>query len=129
MPNVLWNPSPERIADANLTRFMQGVGRQLGRTMDRYEELYAWSIEEPAAFWSELARFAGIRAEWRGPALEHPQRMPGARFFPEARLNFAQNLLRSSDERPALVFRNERGARRVISHRELSEEVARIASG
>ncbi|MGH8220189.1 MAG: acetoacetate--CoA ligase [Steroidobacteraceae bacterium] len=129
MTDVSWTPSPRRIAEANLTRFMQGVGARLGKGFERYGDLYAWSIEQPGAFWSELARFAGIRAEWPGPALEHPGRMPGARFFPEARLNFAQNLLRSTDERPALVFRNERGARRVLSHRQLNEEVARIASG
>src|SRR5581483_8295694 len=114
MADVLWTPSPQRIAEANLTRFMQAVGRRLGRGFERYEDLYAWSIEEPEAFWLELAHFAGIRAEWTGPALEHPQRMPGARFFPKARLNFAQNLLRSADERPAIVFRNERGARRAL---------------
>jgi acetoacetyl-CoA synthetase len=129
MADVLWTPSARRIAESNLTGFMRGCGARLARSFDRYEDLYAWSIEEPEAFWRELARFAGIRAEWTGPALEHPDRMPGARFFPEARLNFAENLLRSSHERPALIFRNERGARRALSYRELNEEVARIASG
>lgn len=129
MSEVLWTPSPERIAAAHLTRFMQGVNARHGKSMGDYDELYAWSIEEPEAFWRELARFAGVLAEWSGPALEHPERMPGARFFPEARLNFARNLLRYTDETPAIVFRNERGARSVLSHRELREEVARIASG
>ncbi len=55
--------------------------------------------------------------------------MPGARFFPNARLNFAENLLKFDDEQPALVFRNERGTRRVLSYRELRAEVARIADG
>src|SRR6185437_9334665 len=129
MADVLWNPSARRIAEANITRFMQAVGGRVGRSFTLYEDLYAWSIEEPEEFWTELARFAAIKAEWAGPALEHPDRLPGARFFPEARLNFAQNLLRFSDERPALIFRNERGARRALTYRELSEEVARIASG
>jgi len=129
MGDVLWTPSARRIAEANLTRFMQGVGARVGRSFGAYEDLHAWSIEEPAAFWTELARFADIRAEWAGPALEHPERMPGARFFPQTRLNFAQNLLRFADESPAIIFRNERGVRRVLSYRELNEEVARIASG
>src|SRR5215469_16444665 len=129
MADVLWSPSARRIAEANVTRFMQGVGERVGRSLERYEDLYTWSIEEPEAFWTELARFAGTKAEWAGPVLEHPDRMPGARFFPEARLNFAENLLRFADERAALIFRNERGTRRALTHRELNEEVARIASG
>jgi acetoacetyl-CoA synthetase len=125
----LWSPSPRRVAESNLVRFMQGLSGRLGRVPTRYEELHAWSIEQPEAFWTELARFAGIRAEWSGPALVDADRMPGARFFPEAHLNFAENLLRRRDEGTAIVFRNERGARRTLSFRELSEEVARIAEG
>ncbi len=129
MADVSWTPSPQRIADANLTRFMWEVGARIGRAFRRYDDLYAWSIEDPASFWIELARFAGVRAEWAGPALEHPERMPGARFFPGARLNFAQNLLRYADDQPAIVFRNERGSRRALTYRELNAEVARIAAG
>ncbi len=130
MDEVLWRPSPERVSGANLTRFLQYVNARREKTLREYEELYAWSIERPEEFWSDLARFAGVRAEWGlGPVLEHPERMPGARFFPDARLNFAQNLLRHCDEQPALIFRNERGARRALSYRELAEEVARVAEG
>ena len=126
----LWRPSPARIRDANLTRFTSCVNARRGTRLGDYSELYAWSLAEPAAFWSELARFADVRAEWgAGPLIEHPERMPGARFFPQARLNFAENLLRFDDEQPALVFRNECGARRSLSHRELRGEVARVADG
>jgi acetoacetyl-CoA synthetase len=126
----LWRPSPERIATANLTRFMRCVTARTGTALPDYDALYAWSLEQPAQFWSELARFAGIRADFGGgPAIEHPAQMPGARFFPGARLNFAENLLKFADEHPALIFRNERGTRRVLSGRELREEVARIAAG
>ena len=126
----LWRPSPERIADANLTRFMRCVTARTGTPLAGYEALYAWSLEQPARFWSELARFADIRADFgSGPAIENPGQMPGARFFPGARLNFAENLLKFADERPALIFRNERGARRELCGRELREEVARIAAG
>jgi len=126
----LWRPSPARIRDANLTRFTSCVNARRGTLLGDYSELYAWSLAEPAAFWSELARFADVRAEWgAGRVLEHPERMPGARFFPQARLNFAENLLRFDDEQPALVFRNECGARRSLSYRELRGEVARVAGG
>jgi acetoacetyl-CoA synthetase len=126
----LWRPSPARVADANLTRFMRCVNARRGTRLSAYADLYAWSLAAPGEFWSELARFADVRADWgSGPALQQPRAMPGARFFPQARLNFADNLLRFADEQPALVFRSERGARRTLSYRELRAEVARVAAG
>ena len=126
----LWRPSPARIADANLTRFMQCLNARRGTRLSSYEELYAWSVARPEDFWSEFARFADVRGDLgAGPVLENPQAMPGARFFPGAHLNFAENLLKFQDDEPALVFRNERGSRRVLSYRELRREVARIAAG
>jgi acetoacetyl-CoA synthetase len=126
----LWRPSPARVADANLTRFMQCVNARRGTRLGAYPELYDWSLRSPAEFWSELARFTDVRAEWgTGAAIENPGAMPGARFFPQARLNFAANLLRFADEQPALVFRSERGIRRSLSYRELRAEVGRVAAG
>src|SRR5215472_9010114 len=126
----LWRPSEARVADANLTRFMRCVNARRGLQLRDYTELYAWSLSSAPEFWTELARFADIRAEWgTGPVIENPSAMPGARFFAGTRLNFAENLLRYDDEQPALVFRNERGARRTLSYRELRAEVARIAAG
>ncbi len=129
MSDVLWRPSPERIADANVTRFLRAVNARRGETLRDYDELYAWSIEQPEEFWPELARFADVRAHWGGPALIRPERMPDAQFFPEARLNFARNLLRLHGEHPAIIFSNERGARRELSFGELHAQVARIAAG
>ncbi len=126
----LWRPSPARIQDANLTRFIGCVNARRGTRLREYRELYAWSLIEPASFWSELARFGDVRAEWgTGPVIENPGCMPGARFFPDTRLNFAENLLRFDDDQPALVFCNERGTRRSLSYRELRSEVARVAEG
>lgn len=126
----LWRPSPARIEDANLTRFIGCVNARRGTQLRDYRELHAWSVAEPAAFWSELARFADVRAEWgTGPVIENPGHMPGTRFFPDARLNYAANLLRLDESSPALIFCNERGARRSLSHRELRSEVARVADG
>src|SRR5580693_2663807 len=126
----LWRPPAARIADANLTRFMKCLNARRGMHLADYDALYAWSLAEPEQFWTELARFADVRGDFTaGPVLEHPQQMPGARFFPNARLNFAENLLKFDDEEPALVFRNERGTRRSLSYRELRFEVARVAAG
>jgi acetoacetyl-CoA synthetase len=147
----IWRPSTARVADANLTRFIDGLNARMGLRLSDFSDLYAWSVEQPAEFWREFARFAEVRAEWgAGPvianeagvagtaaqsgaevpgALTSGAQMPGARFFPGARLNFAENLLRYDDEQPALVFRNERDTRKVITYKELRESVARVAAG
>ena len=131
----IWRPSAARVADANLTRFMEHLGARKGLRPRDYDHLYAWSVEQPADFWTELAHFAGVHIEWgTGPALSDDAgrastQMPGARFFRDSRLNFAENLLRYGDDQPALVFRNERGTRKAISYKELRDEVARIADG
>jgi acetoacetyl-CoA synthetase len=126
----LWRPSRERIANANLTRFMRCVSARTGTPLADFDQTYAWSLAQPAQFWTELAHFADVRADFgSGPVIEHPLQMPGARFFPGARLNFAENLLKFADAREAIIFRNERGARRALSGRELRAEVARIAAG
>src|SRR5690242_16334971 len=126
----IWSPSPDRIAATNITRFVSCVNARKNLRLASYADLYDWSIRQPGEFWSELARFADVRADWgKGPALENADRMPGARFFPTARLNFAENLLRFRDRHPAIVFRNDRGCRRELSYIELHEEVARVAAG
>jgi acetoacetyl-CoA synthetase len=125
----IWRPSAARVAEAHLTRFMEQLSERKGLKLRSYDDLYAWSVEQPADFWSELARFADVRADWgNGPVMTGTQ-MPGAHFFPQARLNFAENLLRYSDDQAALVFRNERGARRVLSYKDLHVEVSRVAAG
>ena len=126
----VWRPSAARTAESNLTRFTACLNARRGMKLDGYEQVYTWSVSRPEDFWTELARFADVRAEWgQGPVLQDRERMPGARFFPNARLNFAENLLRYNDDQAAIVFVNERGGRRQISHRELRQEVARIAAG
>lgn len=127
---AIWQPSAQRVAASNLTRFIGCVNARLGLSLEGYAQLYAWSIAAPALFWSELAHFAAVRADWgKGAPIEHPERMPGARFFPTATLNFADNLLRFRDEHPAIAFSNERGSEQRLTYRQLYDEVARIAAG
>jgi len=127
---ALWSPSPERIASASATRFIEFVRAHHGATCSDWAQLYDWSIAHPAAFWEALLDFADVRARrGAGPVLEHGDHMPGARWFDGTTLNFAENLLRVRDEQPALIFHSERGQRRQLSFRELHDEVARIATG
>jgi acetoacetyl-CoA synthetase len=125
----IWTPSALRIADANLTRFLAFL-RERGVQADDCDALWSWSVAEPARFWTALMDFTGVLADrGEGPPLQDGHLMPGARWFPGARLNFAENLLRHGGPEPAIVFRNESGLRRELSRDALRGEVARLAAG
>jgi acetoacetyl-CoA synthetase len=127
MTQPLWSPSAARVAKARLTRFIAGLGEP---AVSDYPSLYAWSIEDPESFWAAVWRFCGVVSGQRwARVLEGGDRMPGARWFPGATLNFAENLMGAADLRPALVFRAESGERRELSPVELHREVARLAAG
>ena len=130
MTTPIWAPSFDRIDKAVVTRFRSCVNARRQLALADYAALEAWSLAAPADFWVELARFSDTRADWGdGPVLVDGGQMPGARWFPAARLNYAENLLRHGGDQAALVFINERGTRREVSRRELREEVARVAEG
>src|SRR3990172_8628074 len=124
----LWQPSPERIAHANLTAFMRHVGSRWGAAFDDYAGLHRWAVTEPARFWESVWSFCGVIGDASdGPALENGHRMPGARWFPEARLNYAENLLRRRDRSPAIVFWGEDRLRSAVTCADLYSEVSRLA--
>ncbi len=126
----LWQPSPERIGEANVSAFMECVSSDFGGKVPDFRALRRWSIENPERFWEALWDFGGVIAETRGePTLVDADKMPGARFFPNARLNYAENLLRRRDAAPALVFRGEDKVERTLTFAELRDEVSRLASG
>ncbi len=122
----LWSPGEQRKEQALMSRFMAGVGRRLGSSLS-YEELYRWSLEESGAFWAELWNFAGVRGDIGSePYLVDGDRMPGAQFFPNAQLNYAENCLgRGADQDDALVFWGEEKVKRRVTWHELSVAVAR----
>ena len=121
-----WTPSPARMASSNLRRFMDGLNREAGLSLAGYDDIHRFSVEQPEAFWLALWDFCAIRAEHRGrTVLVDGDRLPGGRFFPEARLNYAENLLVKSDDGDALVFRCEDKIKRRMSWRELNAAVAR----
>jgi len=126
----LWNPSPERRAGANLTRFAAFVAEARGEGFADYGAMYRWSVDEPEAFWSMLFRFLDpVCRRQPESVIRDSDAMPGAGFFPEARLNFAENLLRYHGPLPAIIFHGEDGTRRELSRDELHQEVARVAAG
>ena len=129
MTQPLWQPNEERIRRANITRFMEYVNRQYGLGLKDYPDLYAWSIEKIPDFWSSLWKFGEVRASvpWQSVARDL-DKMPGAKWFEGARLNFAENLLRYRDDRTAMVFRGEGRPPVRITYRQLYDRVARASS-
>jgi acetoacetyl-CoA synthetase len=126
----LWQPAAARIEASNLTAYLRFLEAESGLRCADYDALQRWSVAEPAAFWESIWRFTGIiHSQPWGQVLEHPERFPGARWFPGARLNFAENLLRRRDDGVALIGHLENGARRTLSHAELHDAVARVAAG
>jgi acetoacetyl-CoA synthetase len=130
MSELLWSPSPARIAAEPVTAFMEAAEAVGGPAAGAgYAALHRWSVEAPEAFWSLLWDFAGVRASERGAVvLEDGERFPGARWFPGAQLNYAENLLRRDDDRTAVIGLLEDGRRRTLTHGELYNEVSRLAA-
>lgn len=130
MNKPLWEPSDERIERANLNRFMRFVREQTGNEdIRRYAPLYDFSIRHPTRFWPLVWEFCGIRASGDfEPVLIEAEHIADAHWFPEVRLNFAQNLLRHRDDRVALIARDAHGAQRSLTYAALHGEVARVAA-
>ncbi len=117
----LWTPDEVRIVSSNLWRFMQQ------RRFKSFDDVLRFSVDEPEAFWSDVWSFCGVKAETRGErVLVAGHKMQEARFFPDARLNYAENLLRKGDDSDALVFRGEDKVMSRMSWRELNQAVAKL---
>ena len=126
---ALWTPSAERLEGARITGFRRGVESRWRTTLPDYAALHRFSVDQPAKFWRSVWQEAQIiGAEGDGPYLVDGDKMPGARFFPGARLNYAENLLRRRDDGDAIVFWGEDKVRRRLSWRELYAQVARCAA-
>jgi acetoacetyl-CoA synthetase len=123
----LWRPSADRIARARLTAFIRHTNAACNLQLTDYASLYRFSIERPGEFWREVWTFCGIRGDMGERAVVDRDSMFEARFFPDARLNFAENVLRRRDDGPALLFNGE-GRTRTVTHAELYSSVARFAA-
>ena len=128
MTSPLWSPSPARAAATRLRAFARSVGAH-----GDYPALHRWSIDHSTEFWSAVWRFCGVIGDRPGPVafgLEHmgPPTAQGPRWFPEARLNFAENLLRPLGDGPAIIALREGGERRELARPALATLAARVAA-
>jgi acetoacetyl-CoA synthetase len=125
MNEPIWRPSPQRIATSNMQQFLTRHRQKL-RSED-YPGLYQWSVDDPGAFWAAAWEFFGIRSQSDyASVVDDPQRMPGARWFEGATLNFADNLLRPEYSGVALVSYTEDGRRVELTWEALRQQVASV---
>jgi len=130
MSGPLWTPSEDRIADANMTKFIRDVNKRFSKYFTTYDELHKWSIEGREDFWSTMWDFGGIISSNKGErVLLNGDKMPGSIWFPDASLNFAENLLKYRDNRTAIIFRGESNRRETITYSELYKRTGQLASG
>ena len=128
MKQPIWVPPRERVQNSAMCRFMAFVNGRHGSSFDCYRDLYQWSVTDISAFWAALWDFSEIIASQPyHQVVDDPTRMPGARWFSGARLNFAENLLRFRDDRTAIIFKGEDRETERLSYAELYRSVARLA--
>lgn len=128
MTEYLWKPSEERIQQTNMFHFMNTVNKKYGKTFTEYTALYEWSVNNIVEFWETFWEYSDILvSESYSNVLDNPQKMPGAKWFEGAKLNFAENLLRYRDNQIALIFQSEGQSVTRLTYAELFKEVARVA--
>jgi acetoacetyl-CoA synthetase len=124
----LWRPDPARVQDTNMYRFMSFAEERFGVPAENYQDLWEFSTEDRAAFWDLFRRFANLKAEtWGKQVLVSGDKMPGAKWFPDARLNYAENLLVKWDDDDALVFQGEDKVYSRVSWADMYATVSRLA--
>jgi len=129
MLTLLWTPTAERKETANITKFSHWLKDHGVVDADSYQALHEWSVTQPEKFWDAVWDYTGVIGEkWSDRVLLDGDKMPGAQWYPDAKLNFAENLLRTVDEKVAIVSRLENGERHVLSYAELYQKVAQLAA-
>ena len=127
MSAPLWTPNAERVSRARITLFMRYLERRWDIALADYGKLHTFSITCPDAFWMGVWEFCGVVGDMGNRIIERLDRMPGGRFFPNATLNFTENMLRRRDDRLAIVFEGEGQERRRLTWRQLGDRVEQFA--
>jgi acetoacetyl-CoA synthetase len=124
----LWTPSADAVAGSNMAAFMAHVNAEHGLTLSDFDSLWQWSVDQPAAFWSAIWDFCGLIGDKGDVVVDDPDRLPGAKWFPNGSINFARNLLRPDwdPKADALVFWGETSVKRRLSFQELWDAVSRV---
>ena len=125
---VLWAPSRQDVARANITRYLAWLKTRKGLAFDSYDALWRWSVTDLEAFWGSLWEFFAIKARRPYTRVLEDRRVFGARWFPGAELNYAEHALARRDGHPAVIFRSEDRPLTTLTYVDLSRQVATIAT-
>ena len=125
---VLWRPSSKIKEESNLNQFIKNFVDEFKNQSDvKYEELWKWSIEKPEKFWDSIWDYSNVLGEKGEILLKDEDKMPGARFFPNAKLNYTENVLKNKNEPLAIISEREDGLKSKISTLELKDKVLKLA--
>jgi len=126
--NVLWRPSSKIKEESNLNQFIKNFVDEFKNQSDvKYEELWKWSIKKPEKFWDSIWDYSNVLGEKGEILLKDKDKMPGARFFPNAKLNYTENVLKNKNEPLAIISEREDGLKSKISTLELKDKVLKLA--
>lgn len=129
MSQRLWAPDSKRRTNSNMYRFMQRLNHSRGLSLKGYQDLHTWSVNHTSDFWEAVWQETGIHySKSYTRVVDDADKMPGARWFEGAQLNFAENLLRYRDSHTALIFRGEDKVRRTLSYADLYQHTASVAA-
>ena len=122
----LWRPNEQDLKTSPWMKFSEFAGKRAGRSLTDPQALHEWSVTDREGFWSAVWDFCGVRGTKGERIVENGDAMPGARFFPDAQLNFAENLLSRTGAEPAMLFRAEDNGQRAMSWDELQVLVSQL---
>ncbi len=128
MAKLLWEPSEKQIKESNMYRFMTFINETYNQSFSEFSSLYDWSVENISEFWAAFWEFADIvHSKPYDQVIDDVSKMPGAKWFSGAELNFAENLLRYRDDQVAIIFKGEGQPSTRMAYAQLYDEVARLA--
>ena len=126
---ILWSPSDERVKSSQMYQFIKIINKKNNINIQNFIDLHSWSIENKAEFWSEIWDFFEVKG-FKGvkPYIKPENQMPGSKFFPNGKVNYAENMLSGDVSGPAIVFKSENKIRKEVSWNDLKTEVSALAN-
>ena len=128
MNNPVWTPSQKQIDRSQMTKFIKYVNLSHHLSLKNYDDLYSWSIQDIPSFWESVWKFCEVKYSTPySEIVDDTSKMPGAKWFTGSQLNYAENLLRFKDSKPAIIFKGENQNPSILTYHDLNEEVKKVA--
>ena len=129
METPIWKISKEKLNKTNLTRYSDFINRNYKiNSGNNFNKIWKWSIDNPKLFWKSIWEFTKVKGSLGNVLLEESDIFFKNKFFPEGRLNYAENLLKKDNKDDAIIFRSENGFRQTQSWKELNFKVGKISN-